>query len=142
MVRSAILVVLLSTAWACGNSPSGLLDDYIDTAEEIVDALCECDEDPDECRDSADFDVLDDNDCVEAAFEIDEDGVTEALECNLEAIEEYDDCLDDNLTCDDISSLERCDSVLDRVDSCPVFPERVNDALAECDADFFDIDDD
>ncbi len=140
MVRSAVFVVLLSTAWACGDSSSGLLDDYVDTVEEIVETLCECDENPDACRDSADLDVLDNNDCVEAALELDEDGAIEALECNLEVVEEYDDCLDDNLTCDDVSSLERCDSVLDRGDSCPDFPDRVNDALEECDSDLFGVD--
>ncbi|MEO1174975.1 MAG: hypothetical protein AAFX94_23410 [Myxococcota bacterium] len=144
MKRIAFLMGVAALGTGCGSDPSDTYSDIIEELNEAFARICECSEDVAVCTDFFTFDAsIAEDPCVVDAFALDEDGSQETLDCTLELAEDFNDCVEDNLSCSDESSTNAC---LDQLESpeteCPDLPADVEAALEACDVDVLDVDDD
>jgi len=129
-VRPLALLVLIASG--CG--VNSLLDKLDAEGEKSVDLACSCTNVfPDRAACEAmfgSFFTFFDRGCVEDALAEDKDGSKATLKCILDKSRDYNKCLEDNLDCNDYTSIEGCEQNF--AGECPELPAAVNTALQAC----------
>lgn len=128
--RIALFALLVS-----GCSINSLLNKSEDETEETVDLVCSCSNVfPDRAMCEAQFQSLFsfvDRDCLEDALAVDKDASKDTLDCVVDQQKEYNSCLKKSLDCNDPTSFEGCQPLLD-FEKCPQLPEAVQTELNAC----------
>ncbi|MCA9697563.1 MAG: hypothetical protein KC431_08565 [Myxococcales bacterium] len=136
---SALALTLAALALACSKPPdiSGELDDYAYQINDVAAETCECPQDVGyatyaECVD--DLSVTDaERDCRATVLEGHEEAGKEYLDCAVEALNGYVDCLAMNPGCADGWWADCTSAYLDTVGGCPQLPSAVAEDFAQCD---------
>ncbi|MEZ4380594.1 MAG: hypothetical protein R3A79_04570 [Nannocystaceae bacterium] len=133
-----LLLPLLPLVFGC--SISSQLNQIEREADESVDIICACD--PPEvngqtCEEAYGGDPFAnlDRDCVEDALALDKESSKESLDCQLDVMERYNDCLRDKLDCDMFDSISQCSAVFNDFGSCPPYADDVQAAFQSCGTD-------
>ena len=135
MSRTSWLLPILPLLFGC--SISSQLNQLEREADESVDIVCACDpptlngETCEEAYSRDPFANLDRN-CVEDALALDKEGSKESLDCQLDVMERYNDCLRDNLDCDMFDSLSQCSTIFNEFASCPEYSAEVTAEFQNC----------
>ncbi|MEZ4453998.1 MAG: hypothetical protein R3B09_31360 [Nannocystaceae bacterium] len=131
-MRRRLLAPLVTAlvAASAGCSIHAKIDQIENEYDKIVELVCDCPNPLDNCEAqfSSPFSFAD-RDCFEDALAEDKKASKESLDCTLEETKKYRKCYEDNLVCDDYTSVQSC-----QVDSaaCPQLPEAVQLALQAC----------
>ena len=129
-------IVLLST----GCSVKNLANRIEKQNAKMADTICSCDEIADafegaglgSCEDL--FTSFEFTDCQLDALETDKKASKETLSCQLELLEDANNCLDDKFECSaDSTAYEECTDL--DYESCPELPESVYAELEKCNPD-------
>ncbi|EDM76281.1 hypothetical protein PPSIR1_07812 [Plesiocystis pacifica SIR-1] len=136
MKRSpAIVALALASLLGTGCSISSLVNKLQDETDESIDLVCSCDFPSLPGFDCEDFlsGFLDvDDQCVVDALEADKDSARDTLNCMIDVQKSYNQCLEDELECSDVTSWDNCQNRLDDLDDCPRLPQSVEDEIAKC----------
>lgn len=134
MKTSAPMLAVLAMFTASGCSIGSLLNQAQDEADKTLDIICACSDvfgGEAQCKATfAPYLSLFDRECFEDALKKDKKGSREALKCNLKQQRAYNDCLEDNLVCDDYTSYEGCEVHFEA--ECPEFSAEVEAAAVPC----------
>ncbi len=129
-----LLGALTLAAPAC--SVHSLLNQLEDESAKTGEIVCECTNVfPDTAACEAMFESYFsqvDRDCMEDALAVDKAASKETLKCSLDVSKRYNDCIKDNLDCNDPNSFQPCQSILEDQDGCPELPEAVQTELNMC----------
>lgn len=127
-------LVALFALFAGGCTVDSLLNQSERQSDKTVDLLCDCTNVfPDRAACEAQFQPLFsllESDCVEDALKEDKKASRESLKCTVKAQKEYNKCLEDNLDCNDQTSIQTCQPLL--VNDCPELPQPVQTAISAC----------
>lgn len=135
MSRTSWLLPILPLLFGC--SISSQLNQIEREADESTDIICACDppalngQTCEEAYASDPFAALD-RDCVEDALALDKEGSKETLDCQLDVMERYNDCLRDNLVCDNFESITQCTAIFNEFGSCPEYSAEVTAGFQDC----------
>ena len=137
MHRTSLALLSSLALLAGGCSISSLLNKIEKESEESVDLICACDlptVDGQSCEETFSVSLFGDADrgCIEDALAVDEDASKEALECSLDVMKEYNQCLKDNLDCDDQMSFQVCNEVFNSFADCPQNSAEVQAEINKC----------
>lgn len=130
--RAPLLALLALVAGGC--SVDSLLNQSEAQTEKTIDIVCGCtnvfpDRAACEAQFGSFFDLFD-RDCLEDALKEDKEASRETLKCMVSRQKEYNRCLEDRLECDDYTSIEGCQAILE--EDCPELPESVQTAASAC----------
>lgn len=135
MMRRFLLGVMTLNLAACGSSPGEQANDLIERSNEIFTEICECSQ---ELFEQTAAECIDDNidgpenvDCLDAAYELNEEASEAHLDCERGVLDDLDSCISSADTC---SEQAVCLQVADDAeDLCPELPDAVREAVRDCD---------
>ena len=131
--RAPTLALLVSLAAGC--SVNSLLNQMENENEKSIDIACDCTNVfPDRAACEAQFSsflTLFDRECLEDALALDKKASKTSLECIVDQMKEYNDCLEAMLDCNDPNSFQGCQDIIS-ANECPQLPAEVQTALKPC----------
>ncbi|MEL6543045.1 MAG: hypothetical protein AAFQ82_00360 [Myxococcota bacterium] len=137
MKHALLLTMLLATLFcvACGNSPGERANNLIERSNALFTEICECsqelfEDNSLECIEDNTRD-LEDEDCLDAAYGLNEEASDAVLDCANQVLSDFETCIDQSDTCSEQAvCIERAE---DAEDLCPELPDAVRDELGDCD---------